>query len=216
MKKTYVYLTALLISITACKKEEVKTETSTTDTTTVAKEEMPAEAEKPMDSIAMQKAWEAYATPGEMHKRLAADNGTWNEEMTFWMGPDAKPQKSTAVAQNKMIFNGLYQESTHKGMVMGMPFEGKSTVGFDNAAQEYVSTWIDNMGSGIMMMKGKYDAASKTVNMSGECVDPMTKAPKKIREVWTVVDENTQKMEMFDTANGKEYKSMEIVMTRKK
>lgn len=215
MKTNYIYLGALLLCLTACKKEVTVEEKAV-----VEKDSVPTETTRsePMDSIAMQKAWEEYMTPGEMHKRMAADTGTWNEELTFWMGPDdTKPQKSTATANTKMIFNGLYQESVHTGNMMGMPFEGRSTLAFDNAAQEYVSTWIDNMGSGIMIMRGKYDEASKTLKMEGEVTDPMTKKMKKIRETITMVDENTQKMEMYDmTPDGKEFKSMEIILKRKK
>jgi len=216
MKTNYLYLGALLICLSACKKEETKVEETVVKTDTTAVEETAPAA--PMDSVAMQKAWQTYMTPGEMHKRMAADVGTWNEEMTFWMGPDdTKPTKSTAVAQTKMIMNGLYQESRHTGNMMGMPFEGLSTLAYDNAAEQYVSTWIDNMGSGIMIMRGDYDEASKTVKMEGECTDPMTKKQKKIREVVSIIDENTQKMEMYDvTPDGKEYKNMEIIMKRKK
>lgn len=216
MKTNYIYLGALLLCLTACKKEEVKVE----EKAAVEKDSVPTETTRsePMDSIAMQKAWEEYMTPGEMHKRMAADTGTWTEELTFWMGPDdTKPQKSTATANTKMIFNGLYQESVHTGNMMGMPFEGRSTLAFDNAAQEYVSTWIDNMGTGIMVMRGKYDEASKTLKMEGECTDPMTKKVKKVRETITSVDADTQKMEMYDTSpDGKEFKSMEIILKRKK
>lgn len=215
MKTNYIYLGALLLCLTACKKE-VKVD----ENTTVVKDSVPTETVKaePMDSIAMQKAWQEYMTPGEMHKKMAADAGVWEEELTFWMGPDdTKPQKSTATANTKMILNGLYQEATHTGNMMGMPFEGRSTLAYDNAAKQYVSTWIDNMGSGIMVMKGNYDEASKTVRMEGEVTDPMTKKTKKIREVITVIDPNTQKMEMYDmTPDGKEFKSMEIIMKKKK
>ncbi|TPD67232.1 DUF1579 domain-containing protein [Flavobacterium microcysteis] len=215
MKANYIYLGALLLCLTACKKE-VKVE----ETKTVAKDSVPAETVKsePMDSIAMQKAWQEYMTPGEMHKKMAADVGTWDEELTFWMGPDDRlPHKSNATANTKMILNGLYQESVHTGNMMGQPFEGRSTLAYDNAAKQYVSTWIDNMGTGIMVMKGNYDEASKTIKMEGEVTDPMTKKTKKIREVITVVDPNTQKMEMYDmTPDGKEFKSMEIMLKRKK
>ncbi|RKS25023.1 uncharacterized protein DUF1579 [Flavobacterium endophyticum] len=215
MKTNYIYLGALLLCLTACKKE-VKVE----EKVVVEKDSVPAEVVKsePMDSIAMQKAWEEYMTPSEMHKKMAADTGTWEEELTFWMGPDdTKPQKSTATANTKMILNGLYQESVHTGNMMGMPFEGRSTLAYDNAAKQYVSTWIDNMGSGIMVMRGNYDEASKTVKMEGEVTDPMTKKVKKIREVITAIDANTQKMEMYDMSpDGKEFKSMEIMMKRKK
>lgn len=101
--------------------------------------------------------------------------------------------------------------------MMGQAFEGISTVGYDNASKEIVSSWLDNMGTNIMQMRGKYDGISKTMDMKGECTDPMTGKIKTVRETYTLVDDNTRKMEMYDTdPNGKEFKSMEIVMTRKK
>ena len=217
MKTNYFYLVAVLLCLASCKKEATMEEKMTVNDTVkkATEKEIPAE---PMDSLSMQKAWQEYATPTEPHKRMASEAGTWNEDLTFWMGPDdTKPQKSTATVNTKMLFNGLYQESVHTGNMMGMPFEGRSTLAFDNAAQEYVSTWIDNMGTGIMIMRGKYDQASKTLKMEGECTDPLTKKVKKMREVITSVDADTQKMEMYDTApDGKEFKSMEIILKRKK
>lgn len=110
MKKTFFSMSALLFIVTACKKETVVSDTTiVTDTTIVATET--AEATKPMDSAAMMKAWEAYATPGEAHKTLALDNGNWTAESTMWMGPnDQKPMKSTMTANIKMIMGGRYQE----------------------------------------------------------------------------------------------------------
>jgi len=66
MKTNYIYLGALLLCLTACKKE-VKVE----EKVVVEKDSVPAEVVKsePMDSIAMQKAWEEYMTPSEMHKK---------------------------------------------------------------------------------------------------------------------------------------------------
>lgn len=214
MKKPHFYLAAMLICLTACKKNE----TTVTDATVKTEPSITETAAKPIDTAAMHKAWEAYMTPGEMHKKMAADTGNWEVDLTFWIGPDdQKPTKSTATAETKMILNGLYQQTTNKGNMMGMPFEGISTLAYDNAAEEYISTWIDNMGSGIMVLKGKYDTASKMVTMTGEMVDPTTKKPKKIRETMMVVDADNQKMEMYDTTpDGKEFKSMEILMKRKK
>src|SRR5690606_30477306 len=136
-------------------------------------------------------------------------------EMTFWMGADAPPEKTTSTAEIKMILGGRYQETTYKGNMMGMPFEGRATVAYDNTTKEFVSTWIDNMGTGMMVTRGTYDEATKTVTSTGMMVDPFSGKEKKIREVYTIVDENTRKMEMFDVdANGNEYKSMQIDMKR--
>ncbi|HEY0679251.1 MAG TPA: DUF1579 domain-containing protein [Chitinophagaceae bacterium] len=169
------------------------------------------------DSAAMMKAWQEYMTPGEMHAMLAKDNGVWNAEVTMWMSPDAPPQKSTGVATNKMILGGRYQQATFKGNFNGMPFEGLSTLAYDNSKKKFVNTWIDNMGTGIMTMEGTYDAATKTINFEGSSTDPTTGKECKMREIFKPVDENTQVMEMYATyPGGKEYKSMEITYKRKK
>jgi hypothetical protein len=171
--------------------------------------------EAPMDSAAMMKAWQAYMTPGEEHKWLAKSNGTWNEEITMWMDPNAAPQKSTAVAQNRMVMNGLYQESRVKGSFEGMPFEGLSTMGYDNAKKKWVSTWIDNMGSGIMQMEGTMDPATKVLTLQGKGWDPSTGKPVDMRETFKVIDDKNQYMEMFCTKNGSEFKTMEMKLTKK-
>jgi hypothetical protein len=127
MKKIILSAAALILMTAACKKTEEKViDATTVDTTTVATGET-AEAAKPMDSAAMMKAWEAYATPGGPHKMLAADNGSWTEATTMWEGPDdTTPTKGTMTAENKMILGGRYQQSVHKGNFMGMPFEASA------------------------------------------------------------------------------------------
>ena len=163
------------------------------------------------------KAWMEYMTPGEIHKEMAKWDGEWNEEMTMWMAPGAPAQKSTATCVNKMILGGRYQSSMHTGSFNGMPFEGMSTVAYDNVKKTFVTTWIDNMGTGMMVMEGKWDEKTKTLNTKGKQTDPMTGKDMDVRETFQIIDDNTQKMEMFMTpAGGKEYKSMEVVFTRKK
>jgi len=218
MKKIMYAMAALVVMTAACKKTEEKTVETTVVTDTAAVKTETAEAAVPMDSASMMKAWFAYATPGEAHKVLAMDNGKWDEEVTMWMSPDdPKPTKSKLVGESKMILGGRYQEMKHTGTMMGQPFEGHGTVGYNNASKKLESTWTDNMGTGIMYMSGAYDGTAKTMELKGEMTDPMTGKNKPCRETFTIVDDNTRKMEMFDVTNdGKEYKSMEIVMTRKK
>jgi hypothetical protein len=164
---------------------------------------------------AAQKAWMDYMTPGKFHQMFAKADGDWTVETTMWMEPGAPPAKSTGSAVNKMILGGRYQESKHTGNMMGMPFEGISILGYDNAKKEFVNTWIDNMGTGIMTMTGKWDESSRTINFTGSSVDPATGKEMKIREVFKLVDDDHQTMEMFMTADGKEFKSMEVKFTRK-
>jgi hypothetical protein len=99
--------------------------------------------------------------------------------------------------------------------MMGMPFEGRSTVGYDNARKVFQSTWVDNMGTGIMYLEGKYNDKDNLISFTGKAVDPGTGKEEKVREVFKFIDENTRMMEMYMTKDGKEFKNMEIKITRK-
>ena len=218
MKRITLTICSALI-LFACnndkKSEETKTDKDTTKTeASVSKQETPPPK---MDSAAMMKAMMDYGTPGEMHKMLAKSDGNWTEDITFWMDPAALPQKMSASCTNKMVLNGLYQQSVHKGSYNKMPFEGWSTVGYDNAKKIFFSSWIDNMGSGVQNMEGTWDDATKTLMMKGKETDPMTGKDMDVRETMTISDDNNQKMEMYKPGpDGKEYKCMEIILKRKK
>jgi hypothetical protein len=213
MKKLTTALVLFAMCFVSCKKE-IKTETITEKDSDTVKTEQ-AEAEPVLDSAAQMKAWQAYATPGNPHKLMADEVGTWNCDMTFWSEANGKPEKAASVAVIRMILGGRYQEANYKGTMMGQPFEGKSTLAYNNASQEYTTTFIDNMGTGMMVAMGKYDEKTKSMELKGEMVNPLNGKKTPYREVYTIVDPTTRKMEMFDTKNGTEYKSMEIVMKKK-
>lgn len=167
------------------------------------------------DQEAQMKAWQAYMTPGDVHKMLAEADGDWKGDITMWMDPSAPPTKSEGTAHNKMIMGGRYQESDYTGSVMGMPFEGKNILAYDNMMKQFISTWIDNMGTGVMTLKGKWDEGTKTINFSGSMMDPMSGRETAVRETYTLNSKDKQTMVMYATMNGKEVKTMEIVYTRK-
>ena len=173
---------------------------------TVAKAQTPEEMKKWMD----------YMTPSDVHKMIAQSDGKWNEEIQMWMDPNAPAQSMTASCVNTMILGGRYQESIHMGSFNGMPFEGHSTTGWDNARKIMFATWIDNMGTGLTYMEGTWNEASKTVDMKGKMTDAMTGNITDIRETLHFVDDNTQIMTQYGMKDGKEYKTMEIKLTRAK
>jgi hypothetical protein len=161
------------------------------------------------------KAMMAYSTPGDIHKMLAKSVGSWKEDVTIWMQPGAPPTISSAEATSEMILGGRYLQSKNTGSFMGQPFEGISVMGYDNAKKVFVSSWIDNMGTGIMYMTGTWDPQSKSINFSGTMVDPMAGKDIAVREVFRIVDDNTQVMDMYSVTGGNEFKNMEIKYTRK-
>lgn len=171
--------------------------------------EKAAEAEKAMSS-AGNEAWEQYMAVGEMHQLLAAGAGDWKAEVSMWESPGAAPQKSVSSCKNEMILGGRYQASTFSGMMMGMPFEGRGLVGYDNIKKVFISTWVDNMGTGLMYSEGVYDAKSSTINFKGSMMDPMSGKEVKTREVYKFVDDSHHLFEMYVMKDGKEFKTMEI------
>ena len=216
MKRTTLTLCAAALLLFACnnekKADEVKTQTPSSETKMDDKETMAMP-----DSATMMKNWQDYMTPGDVHKMMAKWDGTWNGEVTMWMYPGAPEQKSTSTTVNKMIMNGLYQQNVHTGTMMGMPFNGIGTLAYDIHKKEFMSTWIDNMGSGIMMLKGTWDDATKTITFKGKTTDPGTKSDMDVKETFTVIDDNTQEMKMFmPMPDGKEFQTMNIKFTRKK
>ena len=158
-----------------------------------------------------------YMTPSEIHKEMAKWDGEWTEDIQMWMAPGAPAQTMQASCVNKMVMGGRYQESKHTGNFMGMPFEGVSTIGYDNARKVLVSSWVDNMGTGMIYLEGTWNEATKSAEFKGKSTDPATGKMVDTRQVMKIVDDNTQIMEQYTTpVDGKEYKSLEIKLTRKK
>lgn len=220
MKKLLIAAT-VCSSLFSCKDNEKKetpvtyTSDSSANKSAAAPADTTTPAPPPMDSAAMMKAWQAYMTPSESHKMMAMNNGTWDEEVRMFMSPDAPPEIMKATATNSMTLNGLYQVSVTKGAYNGMPFEGRSTMGYNNLTKKYQNTWIDNMGSGMIIMEGTYDDQTKTLSLSGRETDPMTGTENPVRQTMKFTDDKNQYIEMFATRNGKEAKTMEIRLTKK-
>jgi hypothetical protein len=215
---TTTCLFALLLAIASC--NDTPTEETAAapkpDSTGATAESTPKPPKK-VDSATQMKNWQMYATPSDAHKLMATWNGTWNAEVTSWMKPGAPPMTSKGKMVNKTVFNGLYQQSSFSGDMMGMPFQGASTTGYDNHKKVFVSSWIDNMGSGIMHMEGPWDDASKSMTMTGKMVNPGTGEECSYRQVMKIVDDKTQVMEMYGPdEEGKEFKVMEIKYTKAK
>jgi hypothetical protein len=163
MKKKLLSIFTAALLFAACNDEKKENTEAQSATSNAASADVPKEeAWVPVDSATMMQKMMEYGTPGAMHQMLASWNGTWRGETTMWDYEGAAPQKSTGTAVNTMIMNGKYQSSKHSGNMMGMPFEGMSVTGYDNATKKFTSTWIDNWSTGIMTMTGSWDDASKT------------------------------------------------------
>lgn len=196
------------------KNDVAKTDSSNTVEQPVAKDAVPAAAP---DTAAMNKAWMAFATPGDMHKWMEKTNGTWEGDVSTWMAPDAPPSVSKAVNVQSSVLGGRYVTGKFSGNMMGQPFNGMSLMGYDNAKKLFTSTWVDDMGTGIVHMDGTYNDATKTLSLKGHQTDFMTGKDSDMREEMVMIDDNTYKMTMYGAGlDGKEMKFMEGTFKKKK
>ena len=162
----------------------------------------------------------------ENHKLLVGLDGNWDYTVKMWMNPDpnAKPQESKGTAVRKSMMDGRFivMDVTGKmempgpdGKPKSMTFKGMGIEGYDNVKKKFVGTWVDNMGTGIMMSEGTYDPATKSFTYSGE-YEAIPGMKQKIREVMKLADNNHMSFEWYEDHGGKEAKTMEINYTRKK
>jgi hypothetical protein len=176
------------------------------------------QGEMTAEQKAQMEAWTKAATPGPEHARLAGGVGTWNATVTIWDAPGAPPQLSQAKSVRRLALGGRVLVDDFTGSMMGMPFEGLGTNGYDNVEKKWWSTWSDNMSTGLMTMTGACDAdAKKGCEYRGSMADPVTgKAKPTHSKVFWPAD-GEEHFEMFDKGpDGKEFRIMEIVAKRAK
>jgi len=169
------------------------------------------------DQAAEMAAWAAAATPGEHHGHLKALAGNWSATMKMWEDPAGAPTESKSTVMRKLIMGDRFLQEEYKGDFMGMPFEGLGFVGYDNLKKKYTSTWMDNMGTCIVMMQGACKPGGKSFEFNGEMDDPMTGKPMKVRSTIKIESDDKHMMEMFGTGpDGKEMRMFEMTCTRTK
>ncbi len=162
---------------------------------------------------AQMQAMQAAMAVGEHQKHLAVLEGTWAARVSMWMAPGGEPMVSEGNAHFKMLMGGRYLQQTFKGEFNGMPFEGMGLVAYDNVRKEYVSTWMDNMGTGIAIERGTCEGG-KVFRSSGEYSDPVA-GPVTMRSVHRIESPDRTVLEMFvQGPDGKEFRTMEIIYTR--
>lgn len=160
------------------------------------------------------KIWTEYMTPGPMHEMMAKSVGNWKTISRFWMDPAGEPMETEGTGKTEMILGGRYQKSTHNSTMMGMPTEGIFLMGYDNATEEFTAIWIDNIGTGTAIAKGRYDENTKSITLNGTMVDAISKQDMNFREVYKFLDNDHYLLEMYMVSNGQESKSMEIEFVR--
>ncbi|HEY8712202.1 MAG TPA: DUF1579 family protein, partial [Thermoanaerobaculia bacterium] len=131
--------------------------------------------------------------------------------------PGAPAQTSTGISVNTWVLGNRFVQQNFTGSFMGMPFQGIGYTGYDNGKKEYVGTWIDNFGTGVMTSTGNTPDNGKTYTFKSMTTDPMTGKDMPGESHMTVVDADHHMMDMWaPSPDGKMFKMMQIEYSRKK
>ncbi len=165
------------------------------------------------DEALMMEKWTEFMTPGPAHDHFKARVGKWDAQVSMFMVPGAPPVTSPAVAVIESAMGGRYLIERDTGDFMGMPFEGMSITGYDNIKKRYVSSWVDNMGTGITSMEGIRKGNS--IHSWGTGPNVLEDRYVPMRSVETTIDKDHHTVEMFGPGpDGSEYMAMRLVYTR--
>jgi hypothetical protein len=154
--------------------------------------------------------------PGPEHDVLKGDVGTWDASVEIWMTPGGTPSVSKGVETNTMGPGGFWLLTDFKADMMGTPFAGHGTAGYDPIKAKYVSTWIDSMSPALNIGESTYDAATKTMTGTIDGLD-MSGRPTKSKAVSQWKADGSRVFSMYSKGpDGKEALAMRITYTKKK
>jgi hypothetical protein len=167
----------------------------------------------------MMKQWEKIKAPGPQHELLKSLQGTWVGTGSWTeMGMTSS---FTEEATSKLVFGGRFVQTESTMTTEAPPPIGKMTMtslmltGFDNVKQKYTMAMAGDWSTSIGTAEGTYDAATKTLTMTGiEVMAPGKE--RKFRMVQKFTSADTWTFEMYFTGpDGKEAKAGEATYKRK-
>ncbi len=153
----------------------------------------------------------------EFHKMLARSNGTWTGQATMTFSADAPPVTSTSTLTNTMAMGGLYQVSEINYNIMGKRITGIRVTGYDGTKKIFTRAMIQDGGNGVAM-EGPWDETAKSMTFRYKQANSSTGRESQMKEVYTIIDENTEVLELFrhDPQTEKELKILNVKWTRDK
>jgi len=173
------------------------------------KEQLPPPKASPADLL---------PKPGPEHKMLASFAGSWSVKAKAYSNPKQPPEESSGTLTRKVVLDGLFlQEELKAHSKAGFTLSGLGLVGYDVFRKQFVSSWVDNLGTGIMVNYGTYDAKSRTISYVFEDVDD-DGVKIRGRDLLKILSPNEHVFEMYrHRLDGKsqEFKLIEIRYTRK-
>jgi len=153
--------------------------------------------EVPGETMArMQKLGEELATPNEHHTFLGKFAGSWSTKTSMMDLP-----VEMGSATHEMILGDRFLEGSYEGTLVGIAFEGRMLLGYDNYKHKYAVTYVDNLGTSMQMGEGLLNQAGNILSLWGTMDEWMTdEHDKPVMYRYQLIDNDHFVFEVHDLA----------------
>lgn len=158
---------------------------------------------------------EEYREISAGHELLISEAGKWRETMTLYGKPNERLAAYDMVSTREMILGNRFQKIERNGSINGLEFAALGYIGYNNASQKYTAVWMDDKGTGTLVLEGVFHEEKNTITFNGEYMDHNTMSIVKITDEYVITDETSRVYRRYSTYQGRQsFMTMEIQMTR--
>lgn len=165
----------------------------------------------------MMAAWMKLGAPGDHHAALEPAIGTFDAVYKFKMSPDSPWMESKGTVTREWVLGKRYvREVVEAKSDMGA-FNGLGYMGYNNYDQQYEFVWMEDMSTLMLSSYGTMNPDTKTMTTYATHRDPTTGRIVNGWHKWNLSNPDRQTIEGYSIdVNGREFKSVEGVMERRK
>lgn len=160
---------------------------------------------------------EKKAAQAKDHLWLKQLVGKWDAKFKMYMQPDQPPSESTGTDSIRVL-GDLWIIAETKTTMMGAPYNGILSLGYNPQKKNFHGTWIDSFGGCLWIYKGTLNDAGDTLTLETE--GPSLEAPGKTaryKEIIQITGKDSRTFtSSFETEDGKWKKILTIEYRRKK
>lgn len=162
------------------------------------------------------KAQPASEPPPRDHQWLKGLVGEWTTTWRLYVQPDQPPAESVGTDSVRAIGDHWVVAEAGSTM-MGIPFSGLMSLGYDAELEGFHGTWIDSFGGRLWVYKGTLSDAGDTLTLETEGPSPMN--PGKVvryREAMRITGPDTRTFTSTYEAGNDEWVTLVVVEFRRK
>jgi hypothetical protein len=155
--------------------------------------------------------------PAKRREWLKQLVGEWDLQCKMYIQPDQPPAESAGTDSVRAL-GEHWVVAEAKSTMMGAPFNGILSLGYDPQEKRFHGTWIDSMGGHLWVYKGTLNDAGDTLTLEteGPCMQDLSKTAR-YKEIIQVTGKDSRTFTSnIETEDGKWTKILSIEYRRKK